>query len=212
MKLILIITLLFSQLAACTHADKKFDSHISHQECDEALKNLPNEDPLNKTGDQVKYVAGNVASYSATGVGYTTQVLWNITTGTILFVGICAPVILSAASGASVIPHGYPGAPCLPISMKDSGLFAPPLGKKVWKGTSELRCPNLKGVSDSLQKVASCYESKGDMESIKKAVNSLENIEMSKHFFSCLSPEEQTQIGTHREALKKKLSPEALLN
>ena len=204
-----VLIFIFLLLTACGHTESRFEEKLLSQDCDEAAAHLPGSDPLGKTAKGVKYIGKNLAAYSYITASYTTEVLWDVAGGTVLFVGLCGPLIaVQAAGNFSVGAVAHPSEVCLPIpwDKESRGIFAPPLGRQAIRQTKEFRCPDLSTVSASLQKVASCYESKGDRESLKKAVDSLENIEKSKDFFTCLEPSDQALVISRRETLQRQLN------
>lgn len=175
--------------------------------CDDALKEVSKQDPGTKIADTSKQVAGTLLSYSLTGVSYTTEVLWDFAGGTVMFVGLCSPLVLAATVG-SVGPGNYsspnPLSPwCFPGKL--STLGAPPLGRKTFAATKNFRCPSVVPVSQSIRSVASCYVKKGDEQSLVKARQSLNALQGSVDVYECLPDEEKQAIEKASEEINLKM-------
>lgn len=193
----LLISFLVIFTLSCTHTKKDFNGLIENGRCDEALTKVPENDPLVKLSLNGKQAMGTVASYTMVGATYTVEVLWDILGGTVMFVGLCGPMIaaatLSAGSGSSEPLFCIPG--------KFNALSAPPLGRRALKSTAAMRCPDLRSLSASLRKVSSCYESKKDKESISKAMKNLVALKTSTEFYRCLPTEEQQAVNDQLDRL-----------
>jgi hypothetical protein len=205
-------------LISCSHPREQFKTDLAKKNCDLASSHLPEEDPLALSAEYAKRIGGNIAAYTYTAGGYTAEVLWDITAGTIIVVAVAAPIValgvLCSKNNCDVSGRNYmpvvPTSSNSPQKKKSFNLFkvleAPPLGRRAFRQTQELRCPNLKDVSKSLRQVASCYESNGDKQSLSKAIVSLENIEKSEVFFTCLPQEEREAVTTQKNKLQSQLT------
>jgi hypothetical protein len=205
-------------LLSCSHPREQFQKDLATRNCDLASSHLPEKDPLSISAEYAKRIGGNIAAYTYTAGGYTAEVLWDVTAGTIIVVAVTAPVVALGVLCSKNHCNSMSGnaLPLLPASSnspknkKSRNLFekleAPPLGRRAFRQTQDLRCPNLKDVSQSLRQVASCYESNGDQQSLHKAIISLENVERSDVFFTCLPPEEQEAVTTQKKKLQSQLA------
>lgn len=196
-------------LIQCSHSQKQieFDKSLSEMDCDLALQKTPGTSRSERIVDQSETLAKNILAYTYVAANYTAEVTWDVSAGVVLFTAFCLPeiIVMAAASKSSGLSNQWSHAKCITPS-KDidfKTLRAPPLGRKSMQNTQKFRCPNLEGLANSLTQVASCYERKGDPSSLQKAITTLENIEQSKHFYSCLAPETQLGIIQKRQQLQE---------
>ncbi|RYZ68661.1 MAG: hypothetical protein EOP09_09185 [Proteobacteria bacterium] len=201
--------LLVLQTSACAHGRKHEEAKkvaLSEGRCDDALKEVSAKDPGVKIADTSKQVAGTLLSYSLTGVSYTAEVLWDVAGGTVMFVGLCSVPLLTGVqavrngysnSGAELGPWCFPG--------KINALQSPPLGRKAHEATKNLRCPSVVPVSQSIRDVVSCYQNKGDEQSLVKARQSLNALQGSAEIFDCLPREEKEAIQVASDSVNAKM-------
>lgn len=185
----------------CTHAQERFQNDLNAHRCDDALNHIPDRDPLVRWQKNSQQAAGTVASYSYTGASYTAEVLWDITGGIVMFVGLCGPTLVAMNFSAG---QGQPAMVCLPG--KFNALGSPPLGRRAFDHTRDLRCPDLEGLSHAVRDVSSCYEASGDKISLKKAIDNLENLKQSNDFYACLPESEKTLVSQQIDHLKMKFA------
>lgn len=212
---------LLGSLMACSSSRKKFDQELAGESCDQALKDLPHEQTGAKVTTQVQQLANNIAAYTYITAAYTTQILWNGTTGTVVLVGFCGPYVIGLVAAAST-SHYWPSGPYrskedayspgpslkgdLPLCNKDTvqavygAVKLPKIGKAAQKQGQEWMCPDLKTPNEAIRQVASCYEKRGDKESLEKAITTMKSVEFSPQFFGCLKPEDQK---AHMDYLEK---------
>jgi hypothetical protein len=179
-------------LGGCSHYQKPFQQRLDENECDEALMLVPEEQSVYKVAAMSQQAGGTLISYSFTGAAYTVQILWDVTVGVTTAIVLCAPgIVLEHSSSVKPAPRSEPT--CFPADIKP--LLAPRLGQQALKSSSEWRCPDLSGLTHSLQKVASCYAQRGTEEGRHKAINVLETLTNSGSFYSCLSAEDTEAVG-----------------
>lgn len=199
-----------TQIVGCASNSKSSEEvrkeAIEAGRCDEALKEVSKQDPDTKIADTSKQVAGTLLSYSLTGVSYTAEVLWDFAGGTVMFVGLCSPWIVTSAAG--IAGAGYTGSSnatpwCFPG--KINALSAPALGRKTFQATKNFRCPSVVPISQSIRAVASCYVAKGDNQSLVKARQTLNALQGSEDVYECLPLEEKVAIQKESEAINLKM-------
>jgi hypothetical protein len=179
-------------MPGCAGPEKSFKRELDSGRCDEALLNLPERDPLVKLADRSQQAANTVLSYAFVGASYTAEVLLDAAGGTVMFVALCGvPLVLMAAAsaGAAAGTGGMSPIGCFPGKL--DALSSPPLGRQARKASAEMRCPDLKSLSRSMRAVASCYESRGDLE---KARRTLESVKNSDSFYVCLPDAEKDAL------------------
>ena len=180
-------------LGGCSSKEKKFNSELALGRCDEALLKLPQRDPLVKLTSTTENVASTALSYAFVGASYTAEVILDVTGGAVMVVALCAPIFI-ASSYSSDAPY-----PCLPGRV--DALSSPPLGRQALRATKDMRCPNLKSLSQSVRSVAACFDNKGGSENKAKARQNLEALRGSKDFYECLPIEEQRLVEKQLNAL-----------
>lgn len=211
-----VLILLCGSVLSCVTSAKKFNEDLAGESCDQALKDLPHEQSASKVNRRVDLIAKNIAAYSAIGAGATTEVLWDVTAGTVVFVGVCVAPVLTVAALTSYQHNGtYYGnaaggdllALCGPEVMESAyrAINSPPITQNIASHVEKWKCPDLKTPNEALHKVASCYEKKGDKESLQKAITTMKNVEGSPQFFDCLSPEDQKVHTDYLEKLEAQL-------
>lgn len=203
MRIILHILLAVS-LVACSSAKKNFNQELASGRCDEAMKTLPERDPLVKLTDTTELAAGTVASYAFVGASYTAEVMWDIVGGTVMVVALCAPAIAVQGLAVASTDADHSRISCLPGSI--SALGAPPLGRQALKASKPLRCPDLKSLSRSLRAVASCYNQKDKKADWLKAQQTLQALKNSEDFYSCLPADEHEHIDVQFREIQAKLA------
>lgn len=204
MKFILVLAL---ALSGCVSGEKKqasFDENLQLGRCDEAVVNLPQNDPMVKMVRHSEHAGKSVLSYAFVGASYTAEVLWDVAGGTVMFVALCGPLLAASVAGNAAVyyPDGGQAVSCLPGKL--SALGAPPLGRQAVKATREMRCPEVATLSRSLRAVASCYESRGGEENLRKAEAQLQSIRKSAQLLSCLPKEEYELFAKQEAALAAK--------
>lgn len=198
-----IVSLFLILCIGCSHAPKQeFDRRIQSLQCEEALQAVPELREAEQVKTNAEWAAKSTVAYSYVGLNYTAQVLWNVSVGALAVVVICAPVIMVVASSVSGKGNGGGYAQCLPIPISDK-IWVTGLGKQALHETRDLRCPNVEPLALSLEKVAGCFENRNTPEDRVRAVTTLSNIEDSRHFFSCISPETQKRIVEKHLELQK---------
>jgi len=185
----------FALLSGCATQQKKFETELAKGACDQALLDIPEKTTGAKFISSTHQAGGTLLSYAFTGASYTAEILWDITGGTVMFLGLCGPIIAvealainngGGASGQVVCLSGFPE--------KIDRLGAPPLGRKAYRSTANLRCPPLEGLSQSIRQVASCFAGQKTSQSQARARKTLESIRNSGEFYNCLNSEEQKSV------------------
>lgn len=195
MKKILVAVLVLN--LSCSHQpQRQFQSHLQGQKCEEAMQSIPELKRSEKAKNSAAWMASSTAAYTYVGANYTAQILWDLGIGTVMVVALCWPVALAVAGGNG--SH----ISCIPSPVPFKAVSAPSLGKKAIQKTQEMRCPNVEPLALSLEKVASCFENRNTDQDRKLAHTTLSNIENSKYFFSCVSPEVSRRISAKRVALE----------
>jgi hypothetical protein len=196
MKKMLIAILIFN--LGCSHqSQKQFQSHLHGFKCEEAMQSIPELKRSEKAKKSATWMAKSTAAYTYVGANYTAEVLWDVSVGTLMVVALCWPAVLAAASGSGT------SIGCIPSPVPFQALSSPSLGRNAIQKTQEMRCPNVEPLALSLEKVAHCFESRNTQQDRKLAYKTLSNIENSKYFFSCVSPEVSQRISAQRVALEK---------
>ena len=207
MRKILLLSLAF--LVGCTSTEKKFNTEIEGARCETALENIPENASGAKLISKTQQAGGVALSYAVTGVAYTGEVLIDFVGGTVMFVALCSPAI---ALGAIVVTDrssgsysgNWSGLEGLCIPGKVDALFIPPLGRKTFEASKDLRCPDLVGMSRSLRKVASCFSHRAVGNDLEKADQTLTALQNSERFFECLPEEEQNKITSDLKEIAAK--------
>lgn len=144
-----------------------------------------------------KWASGNLMSYLWTGTNYTLEFLWDVTSGTLIFVALCAPV----AAARSASSASFPQSNCLPVKSSIvrrayQTLSAPPLGQRAFKNTKHWRCPDLSQLSRNLSRAFTCSDPVMDTTERHRLRVSARAIKNSPFIFSCLSPELQNKLSS----------------
>jgi hypothetical protein len=189
---------------SCSSPTKKFEQHLSGGNCEQALDELPENDLGVKLIGHTQQVGGTVASYAFTGASYTAEILWDVTGTTIMFVALCGPMMAAivATNGVGTTPTTAP-LKCLPG--KVDSLSAPPLGRRAYRSSKPMRCPPLESLSQSMRKVAACFENRNTEPDLQRAYQSLKAIRESGDFFDCLPNQEQSAVLQALDSLQTKI-------
>ncbi len=185
----------FVMMNGCRSPQARFENQVQRGRCEDAMNNLPSDDPMIKITQKSSQAAKVATYYTAVGAGYAAEVLWDASAGLLEGVLLCAPMI--AASAAS---QGAPMVgPCFNESEypKLKHLYAPPLGKQVGTDLKYLKCPKLVGLSRSLRAVSACYSKLGQTD---KARSYLQKLKDSYDFYNCLPQEEQDAVSAQLKA------------
>jgi hypothetical protein len=209
-------TLLFLiavSLPACTYLQqqKQLDNTLTDLRCEGALKKDPFQNLTEASVRSTEYLGKNALAYTYIAGNYTAEVLWDLSAGVVLFVGLCAPVITVAAIGNTNVyvppltdstgQFQRNSIPCLSGTKKMKSLFAPPLGRHSIADTQYFRCPNNEPLLSSLEKVLACHETQ---ENFEKALQTLDNLESSKTFYNCLTDLQKLTLQSKRLDLQKR--------
>ena len=111
----------------------RFEKDLGELRCEDALTHLPEHNSSTRLLNGAQVVAGNVASYSATGVAYVADVVVTVAGGAALFVVLCAPLVVLVAASTGSSGGNYTGPPCFPADL--SKLKAPALGSETFEAT-----------------------------------------------------------------------------
>ena len=201
-----ILIILLCNFLACSHHHEKaeLEQTLVHLQCEEALRKDPFRDFTEASVDVTEHLGKKALAYSYIAGNYTAEVLWDVSAGVILFVGLCAApaVAVSVATKGKV----YGSTSCLPGGNTGKALFAPPLGRKSVQKTQTWRCPNYEPLFETLQKVIVCHQKKDTPENIDKALQTLDNLESSSSFYDCLTNLQKVSLQEHRLNLQKRLA------
>ncbi len=200
-KIILVIILIFSN--SCAHKKEIAKAELIRGSCENEFKATPL--PFGKKiVSGISEVGGKVASYTVSGLGYSTDLIIRFGGGVMTTVLVCSPLILAdMADGYNHNPlwQNHSG-PCL--EYVGNAVFEklhPQLGPGIHTATSKWRCPELDSVAQGLSKVASCYEAKGEHE---LATQQMSNLNQSWIFQQCLSKNEKENISNKLKFLNEK--------
>ena len=191
-----------------TNTKHSFDELLASGACSEAGENIPAENDLKRRVlNRTEQAGGSILSYAFTGASYTAEVLWDLTAGTVMFVALCGPTlaVMVAAQDSSHNPAtGSLPVVCLPG--KIGALSSPPLGRDAYEATKNLRCPVVTELSQSLRKIATCYENKHNPADLQKSLTTLQSIENSGNFYECLPMDERNFVTRERVRVEKLLT------
>lgn len=194
------IFLLFLQ--SCSSFTTQFDQKIKGAQCEEAA------DLFSKKGKEAsvlqkgKKVGGSVLSYTASGVGYATDVLVWFTREVGVRVAICTPVAaIEMASGG----QGSALSGCFSGITTSFGDKPTDLGNKIYKGTTGWRCADLTPLSKRLRKLASCHVKRGNEGDLIKAQGQLKSITDNKSFYKCIKDSEKQNVKRDLDDINNKL-------
>ncbi len=200
-KLIPLLLALVFVLNSCAHQrTRRFESALKAGRCEDAVENIPENDPNVKFVGRANRAAGTAISYAATGAGYTADVVLVVTGGVLIFAAVCGPMLLAMAASSSTAGVN-PAILCLPVDYKSIPM--PSLGKDTYKGTEEWRCPDLTALSRSVRRVASCHESSPDVDGKKHALTTLNSLKTNKDFMNCIGKSERDSIMIDVARLEK---------
>lgn len=201
---------------ACTHSVEKFEAPLAKKDCSLALKNIPELQPLQKTADSAAWATKNLAAYSYVGLNYTAELAWDVSAGTLMFVGLCLPELalmtVATKNGAGYgrfsgveAGTGFRTALCFPVTETSKKVLAPPLGRRAYESTHSLRCPDVKGLVQSYVKVIACYEETPSKENLSEALLTIDELQSNRGFNSCVEPGQQQGLIERRAQIINKL-------
>ncbi|MEK6775223.1 MAG: hypothetical protein AABY64_14880 [Bdellovibrionota bacterium] len=195
----LLVYLLSVSLLACQSKPQKFTEDVHTQQCENALEHIPENETTYKVLNTVQVNGGKLISYTLTGAAYTTEILYDVTIGTIGGVILCSPTILLSLSSSQRNTNSAEPAYCFPYQ----GQFpwSPPLGRTMRNKTKHLACPNLNNLSQNIRNVAKCFADRKDPENRLRALKTMESIENSKNFYECLSDNERNEFAKQKAEL-----------
>ena len=205
------IFLLLTFCIGCS-SPRKFNESIKTNQCEDALKNIPEDQAGPKLMSQIQKGTGTVFSYALTGGAYTAEVVWDFLAGVTTVTVVCAAptIALMAASGGRAAIAGD-GAVCFDdpkVAYKT--LNSPPLGRKTRAATKSWECPNVDGLGRSIREVAGCFSARGGPANERAALDTLVSGRKNVSFFSCLSTPEQTEFNKEIDRLKEKTENSAI--
>lgn len=149
----------------------------------------------------VEQSSGYAMSYLWTGVNYTAEVTWDVATGTVLFVALCAPLFFAHQNRSH--PMEGSGVRCLSGKVAKH-IQSPPLGRKAYQRTKNWRCPPLLKRIQNLEPSYSCYLSSKNPKVREQGRKSFTALAKSPSLRTCVST-------VHRDRLTeviRKLSDE----
>jgi len=155
-------------LNSCVASRRDFTDAISSGRCEDALEQIPENGAGIKLVSKTKQGAQTLLSYSLTGASYTAEIAWDAAGRTAMFVVLCGPGMALSAAASATGGEASIANPC--FDGKFGALDAPKLGQNTFVNTQNLRCPDLSPLSRSVQAVATCYKSRGDIESLNLPV------------------------------------------
>lgn len=129
---------------------------------------------------------GTGMSYLVTGLGYSTDVAVQFTSGVIAGVGLCSPLLALDMMATRNGNHltSISGECIGEVGVMAGDYLNPKLGPAAYKKTKTWRCPNVDPIAFGLVKVADCYQ---DMGQRGLARTQLQKITHSEVFQTCLS-------------------------
>ncbi len=200
-----IIFILLLNFTACSHHREKakLEQTLADLNCEQALRTDPFRNFTKAGVDVTEHLGKKALAYSYIVGNYSAEVLWDISAGVVLFVGLCAPIVAVAVASKSPVPGQLS---CLPGGKQAKALFAPPLGRKSVKSTESWRCPNYEPLLETLQKVIVCHQKKDTPENLDKALQTMNNLESSSSFYDCLTASQKLALQDHRLNLQKRLA------
>lgn len=201
----LVLFLLLISFVACSHHRDKaeLEDTLVNLQCENALRKDPFRDFTEASVDVTEHLGKKALAYSYIAGNYTAEVLWDVSAGVVLFVGLCAPVIALATATKSPV-HG--NWTCIPAGKTGKALFAPPLGRKSVQKTQAWRCPDYEPLLKTLEKVIVCHQKQDTAEHLDKALQTLANLESSSSFYDCLTDPQKLGLQDHRLNLQKRLA------
>ena len=133
-----------------------------------------------------------LASYLLTGLGYTADVVIEVTEGIAVPVLICSPIIIAEIAAET---KGHASIRC----MTELGsrfyqkveLVEESLGKSAYNVTRGWRCPPVDEISRKMRAMATCHWDKGQ---VYRAQNQIEVISRDSDLFECLSDQERKKV------------------
>jgi hypothetical protein len=202
-----LITALIAMLVnttACAHtSNQKFEKALSEGRCEEGLENIPGKDGKLNFGGRVNQTGGSLLSYTATGAGYTADVILTVVGGAVIFVALCAPIaaaVIASNGGGNAVS----GAECLPADL--SQISPPHFGRDLYQGTAQMRCPDLTLLSRSIRRVAACQEKRASSENLLAARKTLSSITNNNEFMKCIATDERKSLEVDASRLDNKIA------
>lgn len=191
------------QLVCCTHHREKeeLEHTFDQMQCGAALRKDPFQNFTEVAAETSEHLGKKAMAYTYVAGNYTAEVLWDVTAGVVLFVGLCAPIVAVAVAAKGNV-HG--SFSCLPGGKKAKALFAPPLGRQSLQKTQSWRCPNYEPLVETLHKVLLCHQQKDSLEDMDKALQTLDNLESSGDFYDCLTNVQKLSLQNRRLDLRKR--------
>lgn len=205
-----LLFLLLIALPACTHQQKQkeLEKTLNHLQCESALKKDPFQNFAQASVKTTEHLGKKFLAYTYIATNYSAEVLWDATAGVVLFVGLCGPMIAVAATSRSPVQSAVP---CMPIPIKTKALFAPPLGRKAITQTRSLRCPDNEPLLTTLDQLIACYQRQDSLESLDRALQTLDNLESSDSFYECLTDPQKLSLQSKRFDLQKRMAEQNTL-
>jgi hypothetical protein len=201
MNYVIRLTLIASLMISCAH-HTEFEKHLASGRCEESIQFIDNL----KNAGRIRNLPGEVGkkfiSYTATAGGYTADFVVSVT-GLILIGGIfCAPgIFLSSQTNYN---HG--SACFIPESISKSLKAGPGFGRTAFENTSDLRCLNMDGLLDAMDKVSKCYERRGGKEDLKKSRDQIFSITTGAYMKRCLPKEKMDYFKERVDSLEQRLT------
>lgn len=143
-----------------------------------------------KVFDVVKNGVETGASYVLTGAGYTADFVVVLIGGVGAGVIICSPII---ALEGGLAGGGHASGECIGGVASSIGSYFPEdgLGKSLYQGTEELRCPEIDYISKALRRVFQCYQDRGQIEKARLQAKKLLSDPLLK---KCSSSGERNEV------------------
>lgn len=201
----LVAALTCLNVSCATERKKKFEESLKAGQCEAAFENIPEHDKTLKYIGKVDRAAQTTLSYAATGAGYVSDVLLTVVGGTVVLVALCAPIAIAGVMGGAVVgTHNvdWNGAECLPMPFEPK---LPTNGKKIYRATEEMRCPDLTALSRSIRKVAGCHEHSTEPGAIEKAQTTLRSLATNKDFMNCITAPEKALVQMDLDRVTNKV-------
>lgn len=189
--------------ACSTPKQAQFGEELSAGRCEQAMGVIPEQTTGVRLVSETQRTAGMVSKYAFIGASYTAEVLWDVTSGAVMAVALCGPVVVAIAATTS--GPNTSQLTCLPG--KFDALAAPPLGRKAIKHSAKWDCPpSLSEISASLRRVALCFESRGGSDDLMHARQTLESIKDSKDFYRCMPESERDNLEQQLDQVSRRMA------
>ena len=157
-----------SIILSCTSIDKNSVIKSQKHNCSDIFEERAKAENY-KIHKKIVEGASHLVSYTFSGVGFMADSIVFLSTGVASPVVICSPlypIAGRAARGLEVIIRcwAYIGGEVYGAVSKFLGGS---LGKKVYKSTQKMRCPDVKWFKETLNEIAVCYKNNGDLDKYK---------------------------------------------